>query len=314
MGFYDKWYKRFFSEPNLLKAFLENFVSETWVKDVDFSAMELTNKSFINKNDKEYHDDLVWKVKLKNRKEPLYIYLILEFQSKEDHFMALRMVNYVTSFYIDYVKTQKPAKKRELPPVLPAVIYIGKKRWKAPGNIKELIAAPYKDLAGYVPSMDYFLLDEQSIDENTLKNMNDLMSQIIKFEKSNTPHEGYNILKNFVSEVEKSPEYEKFMELFYRYFIFSQKRSNIITDAEFEKFEKLALEEAVNMWADTIEDYKNKLINQGRMEGLMEGEQLGIQKVVLTMYSSGFDLSSISKATGLSIDQITHILNSNDKN
>jgi predicted transposase/invertase (TIGR01784 family) len=133
------------------------------------------------------------------------------------------------------------------------------------------------------------------------------------------------------------------MELFYRYFIFSQKRSNIITDAEFEKF---ALEEAVNMWADTIEDYKNKLINQGleqgRMEGLMEGEQLGIQKglmegriegeqlgiqkglmegrmegkieVVLTMYSSGFDLSSISKATGLSIDQIIDILNSNDKN
>jgi predicted transposase YdaD len=49
------------------------------------------------------------------------------------------------------------------------------------------------------------------------------------------------------------------------------------------------------------------------MEGLMEGEQLGIQKghmegkteVVLTMYSSGFDLSSISRATGLSIDQIT---------
>jgi predicted transposase YdaD len=92
------------------------------------------------------------------------------------------------------------------------------------------------------------------------------------------------------------------------------------------------------MWADTIEDYKNKLINQGleqgleqgRMEGLMEGrmegeqlgiqkgrmegEQLGIQKIILTMYSSGFDLSSISKATGLSIDQITDILNSNDKN
>jgi predicted transposase/invertase (TIGR01784 family) len=84
------------------------------------------------------------------------------------------------------------------------------------------------------------------------------------------------------------------------------------------------------MWADTIEDYKNKLINQrleqgleqGRMEGLMEGrmegEQLGIQKgkteVVLTMNSSGFDLSSISRATGLSTDQITDILNSNDKN
>jgi hypothetical protein len=32
------------------------------------------------------------------------------------------------------------------------------------------------------------------------------------------------------------------------------------------------------------------------------------------MYSSGFALSSISKATGLSIDQITDILNSNDKN
>jgi hypothetical protein len=50
------------------------------------------------------------------------------------------------------------------------------------------------------------------------------------------------------------------------------------------------------------------------MEGRMEGESFGIQKVVLTMNSSGFDLFAISRATGLSIDQITDILNSDDQN
>jgi hypothetical protein len=252
----------------------------------------------------------------------MYIYLILEFQSQEDHFMALRMANYVMSFYLDYVKSQKPGKKRRLPPVLPAVIYIGQKKWKAPLNIKELIAAPYGDLSKYVPSMDYFLLDEQRVDEDSLEKMDNLMSKLIKLEKSDTPDKGYDVLKKAVAEQIKSPGYEKFMKLFYLYFVYAQKQSDIITDAELEKFKELAPREAVTMWVDKIEDYKNDLIHKGRMEGRMEGESIGIQKgrmegkteVVLTMNSSGFDFFAISRATGLSIDQITDILNSNAKN
>ena len=60
--------------------------------------------------------------------------------------------------------------------------------------------------------------------------------------------------------------------------------------------------------------------------GGCEGESIGIQKgcmddcmegkaeVVLTMNSADFDFSAISRATGLSIDQIINILNSDDKN
>jgi hypothetical protein len=46
------------------------------------------------------------------------------------------------------------------------------------------------------------------------------------------------------------------------------------------------------------------------MDDCMEGKA----EVVLTMNSADFDFSAISRATGLSIDQIINILNSDDKN
>ena len=62
MGLYDKKYKDFFSDPDMFKSFLLDFVKEKWVNDLDFSTLELVNKSFITKDDKEFHDDLIWKV------------------------------------------------------------------------------------------------------------------------------------------------------------------------------------------------------------------------------------------------------------
>ncbi len=51
-----------------------------FILNFDFLTMELVNKSFITKDDKEFHDDLIWKVKLKNRNRHIYIYSTLEFQ------------------------------------------------------------------------------------------------------------------------------------------------------------------------------------------------------------------------------------------
>lgn len=51
--------------------------------------------------------------------------------------MALRMLNYLTNFYMDYVASYQDV--TYLPPVFPIVLYNGDRRWTAPVKMETLI-------------------------------------------------------------------------------------------------------------------------------------------------------------------------------
>lgn len=105
------------------------------MKDLDFSQCETLDKSFITDHYKETESDLIYKLKL--RRKTVYIYVLLEFQSKVDRFMVLRVLFYILSFYMDYTANYKRIKK--LPAIFPIVLYNGKRKWSAPTRISDLI-------------------------------------------------------------------------------------------------------------------------------------------------------------------------------
>lgn len=102
---HDKGYKRLFSNRQLFRELIETFVTEDWVKEIDFTDCQKIDKSFVSEHYKETESDIIYQVKFKNR--DAYIYLLLEFQSKVVWYMALRMLNYVSNFYMDYVESHK---------------------------------------------------------------------------------------------------------------------------------------------------------------------------------------------------------------
>src|SRR5512145_2801156 len=131
---HDSWYKKIFSNHEMVKQLLTGFVSEDWVREIDFSTLERLDKSFISDELSSRESDLVYKVKFRNRE--LYIFIFLEFQSTVDRFMALRMLRYITELYEYLVKNRK---FRTLPAVFPVVLYNGEKRWTAPLEMNKLI-------------------------------------------------------------------------------------------------------------------------------------------------------------------------------
>jgi len=60
---------------------------------------------------------VIWRVKCQN--QWLYVYLLIEFQSRIDYFMAVRIVTYIGLLYQDLIKQHKLGKKDKLPPVFP---------------------------------------------------------------------------------------------------------------------------------------------------------------------------------------------------
>jgi predicted transposase YdaD len=77
---HDAAYKKLFSNRTIFQQLIETFITEAWVKDLDFSTCETLDKSFITDHYKATESDLIYKLKL--RRKTVYIYILLEFQSK----------------------------------------------------------------------------------------------------------------------------------------------------------------------------------------------------------------------------------------
>jgi hypothetical protein len=58
-----------------------------------------------------------------------YIYILLEFQSTVTWFMVVRLLHYLSSFWLDYAENQP--KQKKLPAVFPILLYSGEEKWTA---------------------------------------------------------------------------------------------------------------------------------------------------------------------------------------
>ncbi|OIO91164.1 MAG: hypothetical protein AUK03_11725 [Anaerolineae bacterium CG2_30_64_16] len=176
---YDASYKDLFSHPQMVADLLRGFIVEPWVQEVDFTTLEKVSGSYVSDDLRTREDDpstgpstdsgrssgqgLVWRVRL--RDGWLYVYLLLEFQSSVDPFMAVRVLTYVGLLYQDLIRRRELAPGGRLPPVVPVILYNGLPRWQAAQDIAELIAAGPGGLAAYRPRLRYLAIDQDAVSD-----------------------------------------------------------------------------------------------------------------------------------------------------
>ncbi|MEI6386598.1 MAG: Rpn family recombination-promoting nuclease/putative transposase [Spirochaetota bacterium] len=114
---------------------LKSFVDQPWIRGVDFSKAERVDKSFVTGRFRRLESDMVWKLPVQG--ETVYLHLLLEFQSKVDRYMALRMLRYILEFSSTLVPGLQKGKR--LPAVFPLMLYNGDAPWTAPVELSELI-------------------------------------------------------------------------------------------------------------------------------------------------------------------------------
>jgi len=182
---YDTSYRAIFSHPEIVKELLQEFVQEPWVNDIDFSTLEKQNGSYITEDLRDRADDIVWRVKVKERW--VYLYLLIEFQSRNDPWMAVRLMVYIGLLYQDLIKTKTIKTGERLPPVFPIVVYNGESPWRAEQTLSRLIEPYGSGIETYRPELRYALLDEGHVPEDTLAHLNSPLSDIIRLENSPEP-------------------------------------------------------------------------------------------------------------------------------
>ena len=90
MKTHDPSYKLLFSHPQMVRDLLVGFVAEPWVAELDFATLEQVSGSYVADDLRDREDDLLWRVRFRDRW--LYLYLVLEFQARVDPWMAVRLL------------------------------------------------------------------------------------------------------------------------------------------------------------------------------------------------------------------------------
>lgn len=266
---HDAAYKHFFSNPEMVESLLRDFVAEDFIVDLDFSTLEHCASSYVADDLRERHDDSVWRVRWKDTW--CYLYLILEFQSTPDPWMAVRILAYTALLWQDLIKSGTVREGEPLPPVFPMVIYNGGKIWTAPQEVEALLAPLTGRLSAYQPRQRYFLLDEKRVSEDVLDKSGGLAGELLRLERVQTLDDVRPIIKNLLDRL-RAPEYLHLRRAFAVWLgRVVLKHSGIIREVpEFQDLQEVdaMLEERAAQW-------KNEYIQQGLIRGRIEGIEIG---------------------------------------
>jgi predicted transposase/invertase (TIGR01784 family) len=177
--YYDEAFMEVFTNVKIVKSLLEDFIKEEWVELIDFSSMESAKSVFKGINDSKRESDLLIKFKLTKKKPAnLYIFVLMEFQSKAEP-MILRLLEYLTRIY----KKQK-TDHNTLYPVVPIVIYNGKEQWKELNSFIEHFPLISDDIKKYIPDFKYILIDIARFGDNLLESLKDAVSFFFLLDKT----------------------------------------------------------------------------------------------------------------------------------
>lgn len=271
MAEHDNAYKSLFSHPPVVEDFLRGFVHEDWVAEVDFATLEKMSGSYVTDDLRDREDDIVWRVRCNG--EWLYVYLLLEFQSSNDPWMALRILVYTGLLYQDLIKRGEVIAPGQLPPVFPAVIYNGLPRWTAAREVAELIQALPTSLQGYIPRQRYYLLDEGRLPATALSHDN-LMSDIIRVEGSPEPQ----ALREVIGQLDRRLRGPGVDSLRRAFTVWINRIVVRRLDSRETIPETSSLQEIDTMLAERVVEWTEKWKQEGLLEGRQEGLQQGLQE------------------------------------
>ena len=268
---HDGSYKHLFSHPEMVEGLLRDFVQEDWLALIDFSTLEKQGGSYVTDDLREREDDIIWRVRVAG--DWLYVYLLIEFQSEVDPWMAVRVMVYTGLLYQDLIKSQAVAAGERLPPVFPLVLYNGTGRWTAARDIAELIAPLPGALARYRPQQRYHLIDEGRIAQETLAQATSVAAELVRLETlaGDGPDALRPILHRLSSRLQ-GPRYASLRRALTVWFARVLLRRLLPGEKVPEVHDLVEVE---TMLAERVEEWTQKWKREGLLEGRREGELKG---------------------------------------
>ncbi|MDC8760130.1 Rpn family recombination-promoting nuclease/putative transposase [Janthinobacterium fluminis] len=269
---HDSGYKQLFAHPEVVRELLAGFLPYAWAGQLELSAFERVNASYVSDTGRQRHDDMVWRLRLGG--EWVYVYILLEFQARNDPWMALRMQVYVGLLCQDLLRRRALTRGGKLAPVLPIVLYNGAARWSASTDLAQLMLAPPEGLAPFQPAQRYLLIDRGSYDARQPGAQFNLIAAIFRLEQVRSSQNIVEVVAGLVEWL-RTRECASLRGSLTRW-IAAQlrrqlKRHNMIIPDDLSEVQAMLNQ----TFATLADEWEYAGIQKGRQEGLQEGQLQG---------------------------------------
>ena len=265
----DPAYKRLFSRPGMVRDLLRGFAARDWSGELDFDTLSPLPPDYVSAGLRRRQGDLVWRVRFRDDRW-LYLVLLLEFQSAVDRAMAVRLLAYTALLYDRLVADGELREHGALPPVLPIVIYNGRRPWTAAADVAELVASGGPALAPYQPSQRYFLLDEGRARREDLPRDN-LVSTLIGLETDPDRERLPELLKALIGLLQEHEDaaLRQAFEVWITQVLLPRRFRDVAPES------LPRLEEVRTMLEENVREWTAEWVAEGREQGLEQGREEG---------------------------------------
>ena len=263
---HDPAYKLLFSRPRMVRDLLDGFAARSWSDALDFDTLAPLPAAFVSEDLQRRHGDLVWRICFRDERR-LYLVLLLEFQAGVDRTMAARMLAYTALLYQRVIADGGLQENGALPPVLPVVLYNGRRRWTAPVEMTALIAAGDGVLAPYQPSQRYYLLDGARVPDADLPPGN-LVSALVGLEKTRDAP-GLREALRALGELLRAAGDEHLARAFMAWLRSELREAGRLPPGGGDALAQL--QETQTMLKETVREWTREWLEQGRAQGIEQG-------------------------------------------
>ncbi len=271
---HDSSYKFLFSTPELVRDLIIGFVPDEWLHSLDYTTLEKVPGSYITEDFRNRADDIVWRVKVGG--EWVYLYLLIEFQSSVDKYMALRMMVYQGLLYQDLIKRGEVLADGRLPPILPIVLYNGTPPWSAVSDVFDLIPPVPGLVEQFKPRLKYLLIDESAYTEGEFGSVKNLVAAVFRIEHPATPETISQLLGLLNEWLSDRPDLRRMFALWIRATLMRKAKYRIVLP-QIDDLQELNV-----MLAERLEEWAHGY----KAEGLQQGEALALQLLLSKRFSS----------------------------
>jgi predicted transposase/invertase (TIGR01784 family) len=291
----DAFIKETLAHPERAALFFQEHLPQDIVPYVDWSTLRLEPGSFVRRDFRQRHTDLMFSVLFQGRE--LLLYLIFEHQSRPDPAMALRLWGY------QLLKLHRHVKHHglPLPPIISFVLNQGPEKWNVAQTLEELFQLPPEleaALLPYLPRLRYALLDLTQFDPLTQERHEQLrvvllLMKLVREKK----------VEEFLDWIAAHPELAsalpaELLEWCLLYVLQANQELDVASIA-------LRLQSNPELKQQTM-SLAEKLVKQGRLEGEARGEARGlwVGKLQLLQQLMGKPLIVEAEFTKLSVAEL----------
>jgi predicted transposase YdaD len=269
VGQHDRSYRHLFSHTRMVAELARDILGHRATGPVVLSTLERVHDSFVSARQAARYGDLIWRVR---RPDGRWLYLLLEFQSRSEPLMALRVFSYAAQLWEDLVRRGDHARPDKIPDLLPVVVYHGNRRWRAVLDIADLVEGRPSRCA---VRLRYRLVDHRRTSSRRLWRLGNPVAVLFLLERR-LGREELNRAVGLLGATLTSPEDGELR----RAFVFWLRRVLLprypLTDDEVPAL--LDLEEFRSMLEDNVRRWEKELFQEGRKEGRAEGLAQGRER------------------------------------